>query len=488
MDNVVSSLAMNIEAQRLSHTQFISVEHKSNLGQYFTPYLISTFMASLFPATNEDIVLLDPGAGIGSLTSAFLERTYAYDASRKIKCICYEIDESCLQILNTNLSFFADRFSLDFEVIQKDFIQAATDSLFSFEKPVYTHIIMNPPYKKIHSNSLHRKLLKSIGIETINLYAAFVSLAIELLQDDGLLVAIIPRSFCNGVYYHSFRKHLFNNTVIRRIHLFESRKSVFKDENVLQENIIVMLQKNNSPANVEVSYSADSNMNDISIKSFDYNEIIDTASKDLIINIPSYLVADNHTLHTKTLDSIRLKVSTGPVVDFRSRDNIISYQQGCIPLIYPFHIDSFTIKWPKTNPKKPDGFIHNDQTAKMLYPKGYYILVKRFSSKEEKRRIVAAIIKPEDFDQSHYAFENHLNLFHSNGQGLPEDIAWGLLCFLNTEEVDTSFRLFSGHTQVNAFDLRRLTYPGAETLTQLGRIIKYRELNYANFESALKEV
>jgi adenine-specific DNA-methyltransferase len=249
-----------------------------------------------------------------------------------------------------------------------------------------------------------------------------------------------------------------------------------------------MLQKSATPAPVEVSYSADSNMGNISMKSFEYKEIVDITSKDLIINIPSFHEADKNTVHTRTLDSLRLKVSTGPVVDFRSRDHIISYQPGCLPLIYPFHIDNFTIKWPKSSPKKPDGLVHNEQTAKMLYPKGYYVLVKRFSSKEEKRRIVAAIIRPEEFDQTHYAFENHLNLFHANGQGLPEDIAWGLLCYLNTEDVDNSFRLFSGHTQVNAFDMRRLTYPDTETLAQLGRIIKNRELNYINFKSALKEV
>jgi len=47
---------------------------KSNLGQFFTPFSTATFMASLFSNLSEKTPsLLDPGAGIGSLTSSFIE-------------------------------------------------------------------------------------------------------------------------------------------------------------------------------------------------------------------------------------------------------------------------------------------------------------------------------------------------------------------------------------------------------------------------------
>lgn len=484
----MSSLAEIIEAQRHSHTQLMTDEHKSSLGQYFTPYSIAAYMASLFPDPASDIVLLDPGAGMGSLTSAFLERAFEIDPKRRVKCVCYEIDTNCIATLYKNLSIFQQTHTLDFEIIQKDYIQDATDSLFSFDKAAFTHIIMNPPYKKIHSDSLPRKLLQSIGIDTVNLYAAFVSLAIEQLQDDGFLVAIIPRSFCNGVYYQSFRNHLFANTVIRKIHLFESRKSVFRDESVLQENIIILLQKNNVQECVKVSYSIDSGLQQKDERIFPYDSIADVTSKDKIINIPFFDEQESNTLFSKSLEDIQLKVSTGPVVDFRNKDYLRDNAENCVPLIYPFHIDNFMVKWPKANPKKPDNFIHNPLSPKLYYPKGFYVIVKRFSSKEEKRRIVAAIMHPDEYDYSYYAFENHVNLFHGNGKGLEEDIAWGLLCYLNSEMVDNSFRLFSGHTQVNAFDLRKLRYPDADTLIKLGQSIKTKALSYHTFETAIKEL
>jgi adenine-specific DNA-methyltransferase len=69
----------------------------------------------------------------------------------------------------------------------------------------YTHCIMNPPYGKIAVDSGARGYFRAIGLETVNLYSGFVALALDLLEDGGELVAIIPRSFCNGPYYQPFR-------------------------------------------------------------------------------------------------------------------------------------------------------------------------------------------------------------------------------------------------------------------------------------------
>jgi adenine-specific DNA-methyltransferase len=105
-----------------------------------------------------------------------------------------------------------------------------------------------------------------------------------------------------------------------------------------------------------------------------------------------------------------------------------------------------------------------------MVPRGIYVLTKRFSSKEEKRRLVAAIYHPELIDGDLIGFENHLNYFHFNGEGLPADLAAGLALFLNSTAVDQYFRQFSGHTQVNATDLRNLHYPTVEQLKKIGQM------------------
>jgi adenine-specific DNA-methyltransferase len=102
---------------------------------------------------------------------------------------------------------------------------------------------------------------------------------------------------------------------------------------------------------------------------------------------------------------------------------------------------------------------------------GTYVLVRRFSAKEERRRVVAAIYDSERVSPSPVGFENHLNYFHQHGQGLSISVAKGLAAFLNSTLVDAYVRQFNGHTQVNAADLRSLQYPTMTELECLGEQI-----------------
>ncbi|MFM6278637.1 MAG: Eco57I restriction-modification methylase domain-containing protein, partial [Dolichospermum sp.] len=98
--------------------------------------------------------------------------------------------------------------------------------------------MINPPYKKINNQSIEKKILSKLGIETANLYSAFVWLSMLQLAENGEIVAITPRSFCNGSYFRHFRKAFLEKMAFQNIHIFESRSLAFAEDNVLQENII----------------------------------------------------------------------------------------------------------------------------------------------------------------------------------------------------------------------------------------------------------
>lgn len=150
--------------------------------------------------------------------------------------------------------------------------------------------------------------------------------------------------------------------------------------------------------------------------------------------------------------------------------NYPGFGKGSIPLLYPGHLNGYSIDWPKPGFKKPNAIIYNSTTSKWLFPNGFYCLVRRFSSKEEKRRIVASVVHPDQFPLCRLlGFENHLNVFHQGKKELPKALAYGLATYLNTTTVDENFRCFNGHTQVNATDLRRIKYPSRETLNTLGQ-------------------
>jgi len=95
--------------------------------------------------------------------------------------------------------------------------------------------------------------LRRLGIETGNLYSGFLAAALALLAPGGELVAITPRSFCNGPYFRPFREALLRSAQLRRLHIFESREQAFSDDEVLQENIILYAVKTGRPGTLDVS-------------------------------------------------------------------------------------------------------------------------------------------------------------------------------------------------------------------------------------------
>jgi adenine-specific DNA-methyltransferase len=452
----------------------IALKRKSELGQFMTPAPVARFMASLFPATTlRDCRLLDAGAGVGALSCAFLDRWTSADglAFKTVEVEAYEIDTTLRNHLETVLTSYAKRSPVRYQVFSDDFIQVAVLQTLGARR--FTHAILNPPYKKINSSSDHRHFLRQAGIETVNLYSAFVALSLALLKSNGQLVAIIPRSFCNGPYYRPFREFLLHHAALHQMHLFASRTKAFKDDDVLQENVIIRLERAGVQGNVIVSNSTDDTFSDLATHEQPFDRIVFPDDPEKFIHVPTSLGLNALELSEGvrfSLPDIEIEVSTGPVVDFRLLEHIQHHPtSGAVPLLYPGHFSRQTAQWPKDDVKRGNAIKLNTETKKWLYPNGFYTVVRRFSSKEEPRRIVASVVRPDMFPgATMLGFENHLNVFHEDKHGLPEAIAYGLASFLNTTAVDDNFRRFNGHTQVNATDLRLMKYPDRKTLNALG--------------------
>jgi len=452
-------------------------KRKSQFGQFFTPARTAEFMASLFTSKSNfnDCHLLDAGAGIGSLSSAFLERCIVGRelSFKKVEVTAFELDYLIHEELNNSLLSYTNKLPVAYNILNGDFIEQAVNKIKFDCKKGFTHAIMNPPYKKINSTSLHRLLLRQVGIETVNLYSAFVALALAMMEQGGQIVAIIPRSFCNGPYYRPFRDFILEYAAIRHIHLFGSRSKTFKDDKVLQENIILLLERGGKQTNVTVTTSTDDSFVDLVSHTHPFQRIVFPNDSERFIHIPTSIERNTIELSSAiycSLEEIGIKVSTGPVVDFRMKDYLREMPEfGAVPLLYPAHFTGQNIEWPKPNIKKPNAIQRNAATEKWLYPNGFYCVVHRFSSKEQKRRIMASVIQPDTFSGAEMlGIENHLNVYHENKHGLPEALARGLAIYLSMTGVDELFRRSSGHTQVNATDLKMMKYPSRKALIKLG--------------------
>jgi len=459
---------------------------RSEIGQFLTPVAIARFMSSLFESGPQEVKILDPGAGTGVLFATCVETLISQEKRPlSIKMVAYETDNAILPHLEDTLarsrSLCASR-GIEFHGIIKreDFVTAAVaetrESLFAVPGERFTHVILNPPYKKISSQTAMSKMLYSAGLEVANLYAAFVWLSILLLEPGGQMVAITPRSFCNGPYFKKFRAAFLRMMCLKRMHVFESRKKAFGDDNVLQENIIChAIRGERKPKSITISTSEGLEFNEVRARAVPCERVVQPGDLDRFIHLDVDAVGpgDRMKCFDASLGKLGLSVSTGRVVDFRAREYLRQNPgPDTAPLIYPCHFVKGFIHWPIESGKKPNAIVSSAETSDLLVGTGFYVLTKRFSSKEQQRRIMAAIVDPARIGACLVGFENHLNYFHEQGKGLPADLAKGLALYLNSTAADKYFRQFSGHTQVNATDLRKMPYPTHEQLVRLGAFVK----------------
>ena len=464
------------ERNRVAALTGLDPRSQEALGQFFTPARAAVLIAAMprLPARGVFRVL-DPGAGSGILSAAVVARVLAESPDLLVHVVAVETDPAVLAHLRGTLAACAAAGAgrVSFEVIEANFITSSTGVAADPRLSGFDLVIQNPPYAKLAASSAVRAAVREVGADAPNLYAAFLALGAAALAPGGQLVAITPRSFCNGPYFGAFRRFLLGRLALDRLHVFESRSSVFADTGVLQENVIFSATRDGSRASVVLSCS-DSHHDEASCRTVPYGDVVRPEDPHRFIRITTdgadVQVAEQMLSLPCPLAGLGVAVSTGRVVDFRSRGCLLTEAgAGALPLVYPGNIRDGAVDWPRAI-RKPQWFRPvTDKDTRLLLPHGWYCVVKRFSAKEERRRIVAAVWSPE-ITPGPVAFENHLNVLHDDGAGLDRDTAFGLSLWLNSTLVDRYFRTFSGHTQVNATDLRTLRFPDRPTLRELGML------------------
>ena len=196
-----ANLLERLDIERLEIASRVAGDRKrrADLGQFFTPADVARFMAAMLEVSRpaKQVRILDAGGGTGILAAAAAAELCARPKQRRpnaLHATVWEIDERlsadlartfehCRAVCNEAGVRFTG------ELRQENFILAAaglidSGSLFSRQGcPRFHAAIMNPPYRKLRSDSAERSRMSSVGIETSNLYSAFVWLALELLEE-----------------------------------------------------------------------------------------------------------------------------------------------------------------------------------------------------------------------------------------------------------------------------------------------------------------
>jgi adenine-specific DNA-methyltransferase len=308
-----------------------------------------------------------------------------------------------------------------------------------------------------------------------NIYALFMAAAAKMLKPDGQLIFITPRSFCSGPYFRQFRRWFFQIVSLEHIHVFESRTEAFSRDEVLQENIILTAKKASSQSDfVEISSShGTQDLANPRSRHVPLVEVLDLRSTEAVLSIPiepvDSVIREIFSRWPDRLRSLGLEISTGPIVPFRTTalvtegDSVMS-----APVVWVQHVGRMAVTWPLLHFNKPQWIRIKSDTHHLLLPNTSFVLIRRFSPKEDNSRITAAPYLKGELPSEFIGVENHVNYLHRPGGSLNNTEVLGLAAFLNSRWVDHYFRLSSGNTQVSATELRDLPLPPLEKIRRIG--------------------
>lgn len=474
----------------------VSPDHKKDFGQYLTPVAVADYMGSLFENHADVVRILDPGAGAGVLSCAVCENL-AERKTRPTKIVltAYETDCNLVPLLHQTLSYLQERLAakkvaVDFEIKTDDFVLAHAACLdIANGQEEFDVVISNPPYFKIPKRDPRAQAAAAVVYGQPNIYGLFMAVSANVLSTSGQMIFITPRSFASGPYFKRFREKFFEKVTPQLIHIFGSRRDAFNRDEILQENIIMRAARSKGAAQgasgstmiISCSNGA-SDLGTPTLRTVPLDFVLDMNSTDKVLRIPVSNEDDEiiRLIHswTGSLRQYGLEISTGPVVPFRAvpllhEDGTLG--SGFVPLLWMQHVKHLNAEWP-IKIRKPQFIEVSSESMPLLVANKNYVLLRRFSAKEEQRRLTAATYIGGRFGCELVGLENHLNYIHRPKGNLTEQEAWGLTALLSSALFDKYFRAVNGNTQVSATELRAMPLPPLDLIVRLGqRVMQSRD-------------
>lgn len=478
------------------------------LGQYFTPAKIAEFMASMLETPkSETVKILDPGAGGGVLTSAAVKELVSRkDCPQKIEAHLYEIDGELVETLKQSMNHLQSwatqkKVNFKYKISNEDFVLSNSHvlsnqaSLFSNSRDEeFDIVISNPPYFKIPKEDPRAVSCQSIVYGQPNIYSLFMGVAAGCLKPAGQFIFITPRSFAAGNYFQAFRQYLFSKISFQRFHLFESRMAAFDRDSVLQENVITFGRKQTRRVSDKIEITTSNGIADLSESKrilVPNSDLIDSSN---VLCLPSssgdLSILKQFREWSDSLDTYGLKISTGPVVPFRATDFIQkSESKSSVPLLWIQHVLPMKTRFPIDNFRKEQWIRNTSESRKLLVGNSNMILMRRFSPKEDFRRLTVAPYIGSHIEAEYLGLENHLNYIYKPSGQFSKKLVIGLSAFLNSKLFDSYFRITNGNTQVSATELRAATLPPQAKLEEVGALLsKTKEISHEALDAVVNEV
>lgn len=472
----------------VQYSSIVTKVHKKNNGQFFTPIEVARLMARFSSCKSDFLRILDPGCGTGILTCSLIENVlFKNPHVTEIDIVVYETDKKLIKYLNDVFSYLKlwlgnQAVALHYSIRQKDFVLDNHIYLTQNidQDKAFDIIISNPPYFKLSKDDQRAQIAKRAAVGQSNIYSVFMAVSANLLKNDGELIFITPRSFSSGSYFKAFREFFFKHIELKRIHLFSSRKEAFGRDKVLQETVIIKGSKRTNRHDRKVLVSSSKGITDIRlslVKPIDETTLVNLSSEEKFLFIPVNEEEEKIIALFRSwkdnLSTLKIRISTGPVVAHRSKAFIYEHFENgtafLVPLFWLHNVNKMRLDWPIAKPQKGQYIRMAPESQSRLLPNKNYIFLRRFSSKEDKSRLIASPYFSTTISTEYFGLENKVNYIHRPRKPLENEEMIGLCALLNSSLFDNFFRIFNGNVNVSATELKSIPLPPIKEIKAIGK-------------------
>jgi adenine-specific DNA-methyltransferase len=472
------------------YTSLLPAKIRSNNGVFYTPPVLSRRLIEM--ATEAGVnwataSVADPACGGGAFLAPVALEIVKAKPGMRASSLLNHIET---HLKGYELDYFAAWLTQVFlEVVLKDVITAAKrrmqnvvtvcntlDYPFSHREK-FDLVIGNPPYGKVGLSEEIKKRYHLSLYGHPNLYGLFTHLAIDIAKPGGVISYLTPTSFLSGEYFKKLRQYIRENTAVIEADLVAVRKDVFED--VLQETMLTTYYKHNGDAAVQVNVQI--------------NELITLSDDNMKLEVignsplPQELIAP--WLLPKTIEQVtpikamahmpsRLKdwgykIITGQLVWNRHKEQLTNtFSKNCYPLIWAEAITqegNFVHRADKTNHTL---WFKQASKSEFLLTKNPCVLLQRTTSKEQDKRLIAAVLPSAILDKyGAVVVENHVNIITAINSAVVVTLEV-LSAFLNSKAVNDAFRTISGSVAVSAYELEAFPIPHISQLARLQNLVE----------------
>lgn len=337
-------------------------------------------------------------------------------------------------------------------VINGDSLQVGRKLYGSFD-----YVIGNPPYGVIGKDNCRLEAYESVISGKANLYQLFFATGMYFLKRGGCLHFITPTGFLGGKYFNHLRFFMERESYPKFFQFFEDRSSVF--EGVQQEVVISAFKKGRSNKLPKCTLLVESEADKSLIEKFwTISPYFENGVWVLPKSEQEEEVSKLFSRSKVNLEELGFVVRTGSLVPHRSLD-LISHKKlspKSVPIIWSESISEGSVKFNVPPESRRDKWYRPVSDIGII--KEPCIVVKRTSSKEQKRRIQSGYISQNMIEENNgFIAENHVNVILKITDSKLRVSTIGK--FLRSSIFEDLFKCSSGTVTVSATELRRIPMP-----------------------------